>query len=226
MNGLPAGNWTLTLSPGNVVTTGTGLSKIVTGLASGVYSFTVTNAAGCTSASSASFEINIVTGPPVVIITDPAPVCAPSTVDITVPAVTVGSTLNLIYTYFTDEAATKPFSTPGAAKAGTYYIKGTTSDGFFTIKPVRVSVYNIPVANAGPDQNLPNIFTTQLNATLAFEYETGIWKLISGTGSLPIPQTQNRRSQDFPSVKTDSDGQSQIKFVRKLQIQLLLMLAI
>ncbi len=184
LNGLPSGTWTLTLMPGNVVTTGTGTTKIVTGIASGIYSFTVTNAAGCTSLASASFEINIVTGPPVVIITNPAPVCFPSTVDITVPAVTIGSTLNLIYTYWTDEAATKPFNTPGASPAGTYYIKGTTTDGFFTVMPVIVSVYNIPVANAGPDQNLPNVFDTQLNAVLAFDYESGIWSRISGSGDL------------------------------------------
>lgn len=184
LNGLPGGTWTLTLMPGNVVTTGTGTSKIVTGIAAGIYNFTVTNAAGCTSIASASFEINIVTGPPVVIITNPAPVCFPSTVDITVPTVTTGSTLNLIYTYWTDEAATKPYNTPGASPSGTYYIKGTTSDGFFTIKPVVVSVYRIPVANAGPDQNLPNVFDTQLNAVLAFDYESGIWSLISGSGNL------------------------------------------
>lgn len=187
LNGLPGGNWTLTLMPGNVVTTGTGTSKTVTGITSGVYSFTVKNAAGCTSPKSASFEINIVTGPPVVIITNPSPVCFPATVDITVPAVTMGSTLNLIYTYWTDLAATKPYNTPGASPTGTYFIKGTTSDGFFTIKPVVVSVYRVPVANAGPDQNLPNVFTTKLNAVLAFEYESGIWSLISGTGNLSEP---------------------------------------
>jgi gliding motility-associated-like protein len=171
------------MMPGNVVTTGTGTTKIVTGIASGVYNFTVTNASGCTSQPSASFLINIVTGPPVVIITNPAPVCFPATVDITVPAVTLGSTLNLIYTYWTDEAATKPYNTPGASPAGTYYIKGTTSDGFFTVKPVAVSVYRVPVAIAGPDQNLPNVFTAKLNAVLGFDYESGIWSLISGTGS-------------------------------------------
>lgn len=184
LNGLPGGNWTLTLRPGNVVTTGTGTSRTVTGIAPGVYNFTVTNAAGCTSQPSASFEINIVTGPPVVLITNPAPVCFPSTVDITIPAVTTGSTLNLIYTYWTDEAATRPYNTPGASPAGTYYIKGTTSDGFFTVKPVVVSVYRIPVANAGPDQNLPNVFNTRLNAVLGFEYESGIWRLTSGAGNL------------------------------------------
>jgi gliding motility-associated-like protein len=198
LNGLPAGTWTLTMSPGNVVTSGTGTTKTVTGIASGVYSFTVTNSAGCTSAPSASFEINIVTGPPVVIITDPPPVCSPSTVDITVSSVTIGSTLNLLYTYWSDALATKPFSTPGAAKEGTYYIKGTTSDGFFTIKPVKVSVYNIPVANAGTDQSLPNVFNTQLNAVLAFDYESGIWRLISGTGSIA----------DSTNAKSDVTGLS------------------
>lgn len=47
LSGLPAGNWTI--NPGNI--SGSGASKIITGLAPGSYNFTVTNAAGCTSES-------------------------------------------------------------------------------------------------------------------------------------------------------------------------------
>jgi gliding motility-associated-like protein len=185
VNGLPAtGTWTLTRSPGNIKTTGTGTTIKVGDLAAGIYNFTVTNEQGCISASSASFEINKVSGPPLVVITNPAPVCTPQTVNITAPAVTQGSTADLIYTYWIDAAATKPYTTPGAATAGIYFIKGTTSDGFFTIKPVVVSVYQPPVANAGPDQNLPNTLKTTMAAVLANDYEKGVWNLKSGTGVL------------------------------------------
>lgn len=198
--GLPVtGTWTLTLAPANTVTQGTGTTITIHGLASGIYSFTVTNAAGCTSAPSSTFQINVVSGPPVVVITNPKPVCFPSTVNITIPGITVGSTPNLIYTYWTDAAATVPFTTPGAAPAGTYYIKGTTSDGFFTIKPVIVSVYHIPVPNAGPDQNLPFIFSTQMSAVLANTYETGVWSRASGTGLLA----------DSTNARTTVNGLSQ-----------------
>jgi gliding motility-associated-like protein len=185
LNGLPEnGSWTLTLTPGNITTTGSGTTYTISGLATGTYSFTVTNSEGCTSGSSASFGIYSSTGPPEIVITNPAPVCFPSTVDLTNPIIIAGSTLNLIYTYWTDVNATISFSTPSVANEGTYYIKGTTSDGFFTVKPVTVTVYKIPVANAGPDQSLSNLFETTLDSQLAHDYETGFWSLISGTGEL------------------------------------------
>ena len=46
-----------------------------------------------------------------------------------------------------------------------------------------VEVREIPVANAGPDQNLWYQFTTTMDATLNFSYETGVWSVLSGTGT-------------------------------------------
>jgi hypothetical protein len=146
------GTWTLTLTPGNLTNSGTGTTKTISDLAPGIYSFTVTNSAGCTSGSSANFEIYASTGPPVIVITNPPPVCFPSTSDITASTVTAGSSLNLTYTYWTDASATIPYSTPATSGDGTYYIKGTNSNGLFTVKPVIVTVYLKPLVNAGPDQ--------------------------------------------------------------------------
>jgi gliding motility-associated-like protein len=183
LNGLPAnGSWTLTLTPGNLTTLGAGITKTISGLAPGSYSFTVTNSAGCTSASSESFAINTLNGVPIVVITNPAPACYPSTINLTAPQITVGSSLNLTYTYWVDASGTIPYSTPAVATAGIYYIKGTTTDGFFTIKPVTVLVYRIPLPNAGPDQVLSNQFGAIMAAIIANNYETGVWSLISGTG--------------------------------------------
>jgi gliding motility-associated-like protein len=182
LNGLPeSGNWTLTRFPGNVTTPGTGASITISGLVEGVYSYTVTNSVGCTSYMSASFGIYIA-GAPNLVITDPLPVCFPATVDLTAPVITAGSAINLIYTYWTDEAATIVCRTPTAASAGTYFIKGTNTDGFFTIKPVVVLVYKIPVANAGPDQVLFSQFGTTMDAEIVNNYESGVWSVISGTG--------------------------------------------
>jgi hypothetical protein len=55
LSGLPAsGAWTLTATPGGIITAGTGLSTTISGLAPGIYTFTVTNASGCTSRASAA----------------------------------------------------------------------------------------------------------------------------------------------------------------------------
>ena len=182
LNGLPDnGTWKLVLSPGNSTTTGSGTTITISGLVAGTYSFTVTNSAGCISASSAAFEIYSSAGQPVIVITNPSPVCFPSTVDLTNPKIVAGSALGLTYTYWTDAAATIAYTTPSMATDGTYYIKGTTADGFFTVKPVIVAVYQIPVANAGPDQVLSNVFVTTLDAQLANNHEMGIWSVISGS---------------------------------------------
>jgi gliding motility-associated-like protein len=183
LSGLPpVGVWTLTLTPGNVPTYGTGINKLVSGLATGTYSFTVTNSAGCISGSSASVVINPIQAAPKVMITKPAPVCTGSTVDLTSAEITSGSSPGLTYTYWINATATVPFNSPLTATAGTYYIKGTSSAGFFTIKQIQVTEYQIPIANAGTDQYLGYQLRTTMNPELTYEYESGVWSVISGTG--------------------------------------------
>lgn len=72
------------------------------------------------------YTIAKVLGKPVVQTHSPAAVCAPGTVNLTLPAVTAGSDAGLVYTYFADAAATVTINTPAAiAASGTYYIVGT-----------------------------------------------------------------------------------------------------
>ena len=58
LSGLPAGSWTLTMSPGAVNTNGSGATTSISPLAAGTYTFTVTNDLGCTSVASANVVIN------------------------------------------------------------------------------------------------------------------------------------------------------------------------
>jgi gliding motility-associated-like protein len=181
LSGLPStGSWVLTRSPGGTTISGTGTSRTITGLAGGVFAFTVTNSAGCASPESSQVVIST-PGAPVVVITNPPAVCSPLTVNLTNAAITAGSTPGLTYTYWTDAGATIAYSTPSAAMSGTYFIKGTTVSGYFSIRQVVVTIDPRPVPNAGSDQSIDNIFSATLDATLV-NNETGIWSVISGTG--------------------------------------------
>jgi len=181
LSGLPSGSWTITRLPDEVKTPGTGTSKTITGLPAGVFTFTVTNLYGCTSGE--SDEVTISTpGIPTLIINDPDVVCSPATIDLTAEEITAGSTPGLTYTYWTDPEASIEYTTPTTATTGTYYIKGTTVAGFFDIKPVNVTIFPQPIADAGPDIVLNYTFETTLEANEPGVNETGSWSIIKGTG--------------------------------------------
>lgn len=183
LKGLPAnGTWTITRTPDGTTTTGTGTSTTISGLAAGSYIFTV-GSAGCISALSGDVVIGSNPSIPTIIITDPAPVCFPSTVDLTASSITVGSSAGLTYTYWKNIAATLSYSSPSTATDGTYYIKGTiAATGCSDVKPVTVIVRQKPVANAGPDKVLDYLFATKLEALSPGANETGNWSVLSGSG--------------------------------------------
>jgi len=188
LNGLPEnGQWVLHRLPDNINISGTGNSYKMTGLAPGTYTFKVTNSAGCTSGLSDILTINSLSASTAVVITNPPPVCFPSTVDLTDPKITLGSTANLYFTYWEDDKATIPLTTPGSATAGIWYIKGTGKDNSYDIQPVTVTVYHMPAANAGPDQVLSNVSEATMDAEVIQNYETGFWSAISGTGRFLDP---------------------------------------
>lgn len=188
ITGLPSqGQWTLISNPAGVNISATGASVNVTGVPSGLYTFTVTNAAGCVSLPSTTVIVPPVPNAPVLVITNPAAVCAPATVDITAPAVTAGSPAGLTYTYWTDQNATLPFTATTAATNGIYYIKGTNTAQCSDIKPITVTVKDRPVANAGADQALDFHFETTVSANELLPGEVGLWSLVKGTAKIVSP---------------------------------------
>ncbi|MES2427562.1 MAG: gliding motility-associated C-terminal domain-containing protein [Bacteroidota bacterium] len=136
-----AGNtitWYDAATNGNVVS-----SPILNTIGTKTY-YAETSNGTCTSLTRTAVTLTI-NATPVLIVTNPAPVCAGSTVDLTAPSVTLGSTVGLSYTYFTDAAATNPLTSPSAiAQTGTYYIKATSTAGCTTISPVNVFIVTVP----------------------------------------------------------------------------------
>ncbi|MES2396787.1 MAG: gliding motility-associated C-terminal domain-containing protein [Bacteroidota bacterium] len=134
---------------------------------------------GCSDTTAVTVTVN---PKPDVITTDIPAVCAPSTSDITLGSVTVGSTPGLNYTYYTDAAATSLYATPTTADSGTYYIVGVlpltgcsdTTAVLVTVNPKPVVVTNNPGVcfPALADLTLPAVAATVPGTTpgLTFTY--------------------------------------------------------
>jgi hypothetical protein len=190
--------WTVTpLAGGNGTITAGATPNLITvtwtALGTATMQVVETNSFGCVGDP---VTIIVTVNPkPILVITNPLPVCAPSTVNITLPAVTAGSTLaGATLTYWTNLAATTTYATPTAATAGTYYIKATTAAGCFDIKPVVVSVNALPtlLVTNPPAVCAPNTvdittagITTGSTAGLTLSY----WTDAVATISYSIPTT-------------------------------------
>jgi gliding motility-associated-like protein len=130
----------------------------------GTYYIKGTNADGCYSIK----PVNVTVVPsPLFVVTNPARVCEPETVDLTDPVITAGSDPQLTFTYWNDAATTIPLANPQAVGvSGTYFIKATATGGCSFVKAVEVVV---TVTKGEKSVRYPTVVTsanvsTQLNA--------------------------------------------------------------
>jgi len=138
---LPGGSWTI--QPGSV--TGTGASATVSALASGTYTFTVTNSEGCTSSVSATVVIDNVPGAPaqpIVNITQPD--CATATGLVQLGSSTTGLTFSL------NNGPFQTYPASGYALApGTYSLMARNAGGCLSA-PLPFTIEAQPATPAAP----------------------------------------------------------------------------
>src|SRR5665647_743186 len=133
LEGLPsAGTWTLTRMPGGVITTGSGTSTTITGLETGTWTYTVANAAGCTSDPSEIIIIMLVPSAPSapVIYLSSQPTCTIATGSVYLSGLPEKGTWTLTrYPGPVITTGTGTTTTVSGLAAGTYYFTVANSDG-------------------------------------------------------------------------------------------------
>jgi len=191
LNGLPSGNWTVTMNPGGVKTTGTGSSATITNLAPGTYSFTVTGEDESTACPGSGnglkgeyFNVMDLSGTPVLTRTD-------ATVNFNWGTGTPGSPVNV-----------NVFSVRWSGKVQACYTENYT----FTTRSddgIRLSVNGNQIINNWTDHsatdnsgNIPLVAGQKYDIVLEF-YENGgdavsqlSWSSPSQPTSVIIPQSQ------------------------------------
>ena len=179
LSGLPAsGTWTI--NPGNI--TGTGISNTLTGLASGSYTFSVTNAATCTSSPSGNVLINAQPTEPAAATasTTVQPICAYPSGTITVSAPTGAG-----YEYNIDGGTYQASPTFAALAAGSHTILvRKTPDNTCISTPTTVLVNSISSKTLNITlfpEGLYNAQTGLLTKTQGVDNNGNLYNMFSGT---------------------------------------------
>ena len=207
LNGLPSGSWTITRNPGGITINGSGSTIPINNLPAGVtYTFTVTNAAGCTSPASANVVINAQPPTPATpAATNNGPLCVGADLNLSTPTV-AGATYSWTGPNgFTSTTRNPTITGVTAAAAGTYSVTITVSGCTSAAGTTTVVINPLPATPAatnngplcvGADLNLstptvagatyswtgPNGFTsTTRNPTI-----TGVTAAAAGTYSVTV----------------------------------------
>ena len=190
LNSLPAtGTWTLTRIPGGIITTGTGASKTITGLAAGTYTYTVTNANGCISDSSTNVVINAQPATPIISVgTITQPTYALSTGSVVLNGLPASGTWTLTRTQGSVTTTGMGVSTTiSGLPAGTYSYKVTSAAGCVSAVSANIVITAQPVAIAAPTVGAitqPTCSVATGSVTLSGLPTTGAWTLTRTPGAV------------------------------------------
>ncbi len=152
LSGLPSGNWII--NPGNIA--GAGTTTTIANLLPGTFSFTVTNADGCTSTATANVVINTITGiPSAPSVTIVHPTCTNSNGIITVTSSTIG------FTFSFDNGAYIAYPASGfSAGTGNHTLSVQTAAGCIS------AITNIVLNPQPPTPVAPTVNIVQPTCTL------------------------------------------------------------
>ncbi|MBX2922244.1 MAG: gliding motility-associated C-terminal domain-containing protein [Chitinophagaceae bacterium] len=160
---------------------------------------------GAESDTSASIQITVKPSVINLVITNPDPVCAPQAVDITVPAITAGSTPGLTLTYHTTSTGGAVLANPNSISAATslnkdYYIKGTNGCQIGVVKPVRVVINKQPtVSISSPPGPVCKYSPVVL---MAFSIDAGTTTTWQNIGPGPMVTVYPQETTTYTSVVT------------------------
>jgi gliding motility-associated-like protein len=154
ISGLPAGTWTITASPGGATQSGSGTTATFTGLSEGTYTFTVTNADGCTSTvSTTSAVINPQPATPTAPITGTVtqPTCLTPTGSVELSGLPAGSwTVTATPGGATLNGSTTSATFTGLAPGTNYTFTVTNNDGCTSSASSSVAINTVPGAPTAP----------------------------------------------------------------------------
>jgi gliding motility-associated-like protein len=97
--------------------------------------------------------------------------CTGSTIDLTAPSVTAGSSSDLTYTYYTDPVTlTYAYNPKNIATTGLYYIRGVNPEGCMNILPVQVMIGASAITVTDPS---PVVFPATINLISTYKVLAG-----------------------------------------------------
>ncbi|MEI8046578.1 MAG: hypothetical protein WCI92_04300, partial [Bacteroidota bacterium] len=191
LSGLPSsGTWTLTRSPGNITTTGSGSSITISGLTSGTYSYTVTNANGCTSTASANITINTqpVTPSAPIVGTITQPTCTVSTGSVYLSGLPSSGTWTLTRSpgNITTTGSGSSITISGLT-SGTYSYTVTNANGCTSTASANITINTQPVSPSAPTVGTitqPTCTVSTGSVYLSGLPSSGTWTLTRSPGNI------------------------------------------
>lgn len=218
LSGLPSSTWTVTGSPSGSAT-GTGTTGTVSGLTAGItYTFTVTNAEGCTSTASANAILtaapNVPSAPTIGTITHPT--CPTPTGTIALSGLPSGAWTITGSPSGSATGSGTTTSISGLAPGTVYTFTVTnTSSGCTSVASATATVNAIPTGPAAPNIGTitqPTCVVTTADVALSGLPSSGTWTITgspsgsaTGTGTSTVV-TGLSPNQTYTFTVTDANG--------------------